>query len=76
MEPETFIRHFADCFSAESAAVINKNTEFKKLEDWGSMMALIVIAMVDSEYGKTLTAEDLHKAKTVESLYEIVQSKK
>jgi hypothetical protein len=31
--------------------------------------------MVDSEYGKVLTAEDIHKADTIEDLFGIIQSK-
>jgi acyl carrier protein len=34
------------------------------------MLALIIIAMVDAEYGKTLSSEDLKEADTVEQLFE------
>ncbi len=75
MELNVFVKQFADCLMSEDSNSINAQTEFKKLEEWGSMMALIVIAMVDSEYNKTLTAEDIHAAQTVEALFKIVERK-
>ncbi|MDB5283859.1 MAG: acyl carrier protein [Bacteroidota bacterium] len=75
MDLTEFTRKFAECFSQAEAETINPETEFRKLEEWGSMMALIVIAMVDSDFGKTITAEDLKNGTTVGSLYEIVKTK-
>lgn len=72
---EEFTQKFADCFSQTNPLLIKSDTEFKKLEEWGSMMALIVIAMIDSELSKTVTAEDLKKASTVADFFEIVKSK-
>ena len=75
MRVEEFTQKFADCFYQTEPASIKADTEFRKLEEWGSMMALIVIAMIDSESGKTITAEDLKSARTVADLFEIVNSK-
>jgi acyl carrier protein len=72
---EDFIQKFATCFSETEAAGINAETRFRELEEWGSMMALIVIAMVDADFEKTVTAEDLKSATTVAGLFEIVKSK-
>lgn len=70
-----FTEKFAACFHQTDPALIQPATDFRKLEEWGSMMALIVIAMVDSDCGITLNAEDLRAAKTVQQLFEIVQRK-
>ncbi|MBS1611884.1 MAG: acyl carrier protein [Bacteroidetes bacterium] len=75
MSLQTFVTQFADGFNQTDPATINPHTEFRKLEEWGSMMALITIAMVDSEYGKTLTAEDIKGVNTVEELYNLINSK-
>jgi len=75
MELNVFVKQFAECLVNEDSKLITPQTEFKKLEEWGSMMALIVIAMVDSEYNKSVTAEDIHAAKTVEDLFKIVEGK-
>lgn len=75
MELDTFVQKFAGCFHQTNPAMIKSDTVFKQLDEWGSMMALIVIAMVDSDYGKTLQAEDLKSAETVAELFDIVRSK-
>ena len=75
MELDEFVQKFADCFNQTDGQKIVSNTNFKKLDEWGSMMALIVIAMVDSDFGKTITSEDLKNAQTVGDLFEIVNKK-
>lgn len=70
-----FVEKFAACFNQTAPASITANTEFKKLGEWGSMLTLIVIAMIDADYAKTITAEDLKAANTVEELFEVVKSK-
>jgi len=75
MELEDFTKKFADCFHQTSPDSIQAGTEFRKLEEWGSMMALIVIAMIDADFGKTISSDDLKNATTVSSLFEIVKNK-
>lgn len=75
MELQDFTQKFAACFNQTDPASITPATQFRNLEEWGSMMALIVISMIDSDYGKTVTAEDLKSASTVSSLFEIVKNK-
>jgi acyl carrier protein len=72
---EEFTRKFADCFYQVDPQSIKPDTEFKRLEEWGSMMALIVIAMVDSELGKTISADDLKNSRTVADLFEAIKKK-
>lgn len=75
MELQEFTQKFAECFNQTDASLIKPETEFKVLEEWGSMLALIVIAMIDSDYNKTVSSEDLKAATTVASLFEIVSKK-
>jgi acyl carrier protein len=75
MELQDFVNRFADCFNQTSASEFKPETKFRNLEEWGSMMALIVIAMIDADFGKTITSEDLKNAGTIESLFEIVKNK-
>jgi acyl carrier protein len=74
MELEDFVKKFAGCFNHTNAAQFKPSTSFRGLDEWGSMMALIVIAMVDADYGKTVTSEDLKNADTIESLFQIVKT--
>lgn len=75
MQAEDFVQKFAECFNQTEPASINTETRFRELEEWGSMMALIVIAMIDGDFGKTITAEDLKSATTVGELFEVVKNK-
>ena len=71
---------FIKMFEAELADIIPgtilPETVYKQLDAWNSMQALILIAMVDAEYGVTLTAENLHDCITVSDLFSVVQNKK
>ncbi|MBK7149653.1 MAG: acyl carrier protein [Bacteroidetes bacterium] len=67
---EEFTQKFAECFHQTDASEIKPDTKFKNLDEWGSMLALIIIAMIDAEFGKTLSSEDLKAAETVSELFE------
>lgn len=75
MLPEVFLQKFAECFNTTPANTITAHTRFRELEEWGSMMALIVIAMIDADFGKTITAEDLKRVSTVTELFELAKNK-
>ena len=75
MQSEDFVRKFAACFHQTEPASIQVTTRFRELEEWGSMLALIVIAMIDSDFNKTITAEDLKSVNTVAELFEVVKNK-
>ena len=75
MELQEFIQNFADQFDDLDTATVNGNTEFKELDDWNSLVALSVIAMVDEEYDVTIKGDDIRGAKTIEDLFNIVKSK-
>lgn len=75
MQLQEFVEKFAACFHHTPPSTILPDTRFSQLDEWGSMMTLIVIAMIDSDYEKTITSEDLKRATTVSDLFEIVKSK-
>ena len=75
MQSEDFIQKFAACFHQTEPASIQAETKFRELEEWGSMLALIVIAMIDADFDKTVTSEDLKSATTVAELFEVVKHK-
>lgn len=75
MEIKDFIQNFADQFDDTDVTEINAKTEFKNLDEWSSLVALAVISMVDEEYGVTIKGDDIRNAKTVEDLFNAVNSK-
>lgn len=76
MELVKFIENFAAQFDDTDPSEIKADTLFHDLDEWSSLTALSIIAMVDDEYDVTLRGEDMRKANTVEELFEIVKSKK
>lgn len=75
MEINEFIANFAEQFEDTDASEITATTEFKKLDEWSSLIALSIIAMADEEYDVTLKGDDIRGAVTVEDLYNIVKSR-
>ena len=75
MDIKEFINNFADQFDGLDASVLAPETEFKQLDDWNSLVALSVIAMIDEEYDITLKGNDIIGATTIQDLFDTVQSK-
>lgn len=75
MELKDFIANFAEQFEDTDVNDIQATTVFKELDEWSSLLALSVIAMVDEEYEVTLKGEDIRNANTVEELFNIVKSR-
>jgi acyl carrier protein len=72
MDLEQFIDLFAAEFDETERSVFTAETEFKSLEEWNSMLVMVIMTMVDHEYEVTLKASDLKKAVTIKELFEIV----
>lgn len=70
-----FVAQFADQFFNTDTSVFKPETKFRDLDEWSSLMALSVIAMVDEEYGIALQGNDMKAAVTIEDLFNIVKSK-
>ena len=76
MELKDFIENFAAQFEETDANVFKADTEFKNLDEWSSLMALSIIAMVDEEYEVALKGDDIRNASTIEDLFNVVRAKK
>lgn len=75
MELNDFVKAFAEQFDETDISVIQATTEFHQLEEWSSLVALGVIAFVKTEYGKTITGEEIRASTTVEDLFNLVAAK-
>jgi len=75
MELKDFVQNFADQFDETDASVFTPETKFRDLDEWSSLIALSVIAMVDEEYEVTLKGDDIRGANTIEELFNTVKSK-
>ena len=62
-------------YKRQDASVFTPITVFKELDEWSSLIALSVIAMVDEEYDVTLKGNDVKSASTIEDLFNVVKSR-
>ena len=75
MELKEFVENFANQFDDTDASEIKAETVFKELDEWSSLIALSVIAMVDEEYDITIKGDDIRNSNTVEDLFNAVKAK-
>lgn len=75
MDINEFVAHFAEQFDFTDLDEFKPETVFRDLDEWSSLMALSIIAMVDEEYEVTLQGDDMKAAVSIEDLFNIVQSK-
>lgn len=76
MDINGFIDNFAAQFEDTPADQIKAETAFRDLDEWSSLTALSVIAMVDEEYGVTLKGDDIKNATTVQDIFNRVAALK
>ena len=75
MELNEFVENFAEQFDDTDASEIKAETVFKELEEWSSLIALSVIAMIDEEYDVVVKGDDIRNSNTIEDLFNVVKSK-
>lgn len=72
MELNDFIEKFAEQFDDTDASEIKAETVFKDLDEWSSLIALSIIAMVDEEYDITIKGDEIRNSETVEDLFNAI----
>ncbi len=75
MEKKEFVAAFADQFDDTDASEIQLGTKFHDLEEWSSLIGMSVIAMVKTQYGKTITGKEIRECETVEDMFKLIVSK-
>jgi len=75
MSIQDFLKNFANQFEETDSSVFTKDTVFKNLDEWSSLMALSIIAMCDEAYDVTLKGDDISNSNTIEDLFNLVKSR-
>lgn len=75
MELNEFIEKFAEQFEDTDPEEITATTNYKDLDEWSSLIGMMVIALVKTEMGKKVTGDDLKACQSVEALYNLIISK-
>lgn len=71
-----FLEKFANMFDETDSLLFKKETKYKEIGEWSSLLALSTIAMVDEEYEVVLSGNDIQKTDTLGELFELIQDKK
>ena len=75
MTLDEFVKAFAAEFDDTPEETFKPETNYKELDEWGSLVALSIISMVDDEMDKRVTGADLRNCSTIGELYKLVESK-
>lgn len=75
MEFNDFLLGFADLFDDTDPATINANTHFKELDEWSSLSAMGLIALVKTQFNKSLKGSEILHCNTVKELFDYIVSK-
>lgn len=72
MELKDFIENLAAQFDDTDASEFQADTVYQELDEWSSLTAMSIIAMVKTQYGKSITGREIRKCSTVEDLFNLV----
>ena len=75
MELVDFIEKFAEQFDDVDVEQLSSTTKFRELDGYTSLVALLIITMIDEEYDVTVTGDDMIQQATIGDLYNLVSSR-
>ena len=75
MTLDEFVKAFAAEFDNTPEEQFTPATKYRELDEWGSLVALSIISMIDDEMDVQITGADLRASQTIEDLFNLVKSK-
>ena len=70
---EKFIAKFAEAIERDGE--IKMEDEFRNYDEWGSLVYLSVVVMMDEEYDVQIEQSEFKKLKTVQDIYNVCTNK-
>jgi acyl carrier protein len=74
MELKEFVEKMRDLFEDTAPEEISEGTYFQELDEWSSLTALSIIAMVKTEYERNITGKQIRTCATIEDLFNYIQN--
>lgn len=74
MEIQKFIEKFAEVLDTEE--VLTPDTIYADLDEWSSMAVVQLIVMIDEEFEKNISANQIRKCSTIQDLYCVITNSK
>jgi acyl carrier protein len=75
MKIEEFITQLENEYEDMTPGTLKPGSVFREVFEWNSINALILIAMVKTEYDVVINAEDIATSKTVADLFRIIENR-
>jgi acyl carrier protein len=75
MDKKEFLACFADQFEDTDPNEIQLSTKFHDLDEWSSLVGMMLIAMAKVNYNKDISAMELKMCSTVEDVYNLINNK-
>lgn len=72
MKIEEFITNLEDQYDDVERGKIKPQSKLREAFEWNSINALIIIALIKTEYDVDIDADDLRKAQTIQDLYDMI----
>ncbi|MBO5961240.1 MAG: acyl carrier protein [Paludibacteraceae bacterium] len=76
MDINAFMALIAEQYDDVDVAILTPQTEFRKVEGWTSLVALMIITTIDEEYGVVITGDEMKTTTTLQELYNLVVAKR
>ena len=76
MNINDFIKDFADQFDETEFEEFQPATVYRDLDEWSSLTGLAILNMIDKKYGVKITATEIKGTTTIESVFNLILSKK
>ena len=74
MTLEEFVEKVQDELQDTPADQVTADTNYKELDEWGSLTSLSLITMIEDEYDKLITGADVRAQNSIKELWEYVES--
>ena len=75
MTLDNLISSFVELLDTTNPESITADTYFQELDEWCSLLNMGLVAMIESEYGKSLTLKEIRSCDTIRDLFNLIQEK-
>ena len=75
MEESKFLENFGAIFDDVEVSRLSMDTHFKDFDEWSSLTALGLLAVVSDEYNVELNNDDIKNAVTIQDIFNIVKNR-
>lgn len=75
MDEKKFIENFVSIFDDVEVNTVSMETNFREIGEWSSLAALVLLTVLEDEYGVALNNKELTGAKTVKDIFDLVENK-